>query len=166
VYPAICLVADRCVVRGGPSLGVTMSRKSFSLAVLTALLSLAAYAQVSETRVLRLPQDIVFSTPNVVLYGDPTKSGMYVTRSKITAGTKIMPHWHAEERTVVILSGTLYYGLGEQWDESKLIAHPAGTFFSEPPRKPHFAWTKDGEVVLQVTAIGPAGTTVIQAPKP
>jgi hypothetical protein len=67
---------------------------------------------------------------------------------------------------VTILSGTLYYGLGEQWDESKLIAFPPGTFFSEPERMPHFAWAKDGEVVLQLTAIGPIGTTVIQAPKP
>src|SRR5215469_10057187 len=94
------------------TLGVTMSRKMCLLAALTALLSLAAYAQVTETRVLLLPQDIVFSSPTVVLYGDPMKPGMYVSRSKIAAGTKVMPHWHAEERTVVILSGTFYYGLG------------------------------------------------------
>jgi len=91
---------------------------------------------------------------------------MYVSRAKVAVGTKIMPHWHAEERTVVILLGTLYYGLGEQWDESKLTAFPPGTFFSEPPRMPHFAWAKDGEVILQLTGIGPTITTVIQAPNP
>jgi hypothetical protein len=26
---------------------------------------------------------------------------------------------------------------------------------------PHFAWAKDGEVILQVTAIGPTGNTPI-----
>jgi hypothetical protein len=92
---------------------------------------------------------------------------MYVSRSKIAADTRIMPHWHTDlERTGIILSGTLYYGLGEQWDESKLIAFPAGTFLLEPPRMPHFAWAKDGEVVFQLTAIGLTGTTVVQAPKP
>jgi quercetin dioxygenase-like cupin family protein len=65
---------------------------------------------------------------------------MYVYRAKLALGSKNVPHWHPEERTVVILSGTLYYGLGELWDESKLIAFPAGTFFSEPPKLPHFAW--------------------------
>jgi hypothetical protein len=29
----------------------------------------------------------------------------------------------------------------------------------EPARQPHFAWAKDGEVVLQVVGIGPSGTT-------
>jgi hypothetical protein len=67
---------------------------------------------------------------------------------------------------VAILSGTLYYGVGDQWDESKLIAFPAGTFMSEPPKMSHFAWAKDGEVVLQVTGIGPTGTTSAQPPKP
>jgi uncharacterized RmlC-like cupin family protein len=86
---------------------------------------------------------------------------MYVYRSKLEAGSKNMPHWHSEERTAIIISGTLYYGLGEQWDENKLVAFPAGTFFSEPPKMPHFAWAKDGQVILQVTGIGPASTTLI-----
>ena len=47
---------------------------------------------------------------------------------------KVMPHWHPEEwRTTVVLSGTIYFGVGKQWDESKLRTYPAGTFYSEPP---------------------------------
>ena len=91
---------------------------------------------------------------------------MYVYRVKLALGSKNVPHWYPEERTVVILSGTLYYGLGEQWDESKLIAFPAGTFFSEPPKLPHFAWAKDGDVILQVTGTGPTGATQITPPTP
>jgi quercetin dioxygenase-like cupin family protein len=106
------------------------------------------------------------SNETAVLYGDPTKSGTYVYRSKFAPGSKNMPHWHPEERTVAILFGTLYYGLGEQWDESKLIALPAGTFLAEPPKTTHFTWAKEGEVILQVTGIGPTGTTLVQPPKP
>jgi quercetin dioxygenase-like cupin family protein len=106
------------------------------------------------------------SNETAVLYGDPTKSGTYVYRSKFAPGSKNMPHWHPEERTVAILSGTLYYGLGEQWDESKLIALPAGTFLAEPPKTTHFTWAKEGEVILQVTGIGPTGTTLVPPPKP
>jgi hypothetical protein len=51
--------------------------------------------------------------------------------------------------------------IGERWDESKLTALLPGSFFYEPPHVPHFAWAKDGEVILQLTAIGPTGTTVI-----
>ena len=49
----------------------------------------------------------------------------------------------------------------EQWDESKLKPYPAGTLYSEPAKTPHYAWAKDGEVILQVTAIGPTGNTPI-----
>jgi quercetin dioxygenase-like cupin family protein len=96
------------------------------------------------------------------VYGDPTKAGVFVTRVKFAPGFKVMPHWHPDEvRTVVVLSGTLYFGLGEQWDESKLKTYPTGTFFSEPSKTPHYAWAKDGEVILQITGVGPSGTTLI-----
>ena len=49
-----------------------------------------------------------------------------------------MPHFHPDERAVIILSGTLYYGLGEHWDEGRLIPHLPGTFFSEPPQNGPF----------------------------
>ena len=91
-----------------------------------------------------------------------TKAGEYVQRTKFPPGTKVMPHWHPDEwRTAVVISGTLYFGVGEQWDESKLKAYPAGTFYSEPPKTPHFVWAKDGEVIIQTTGMGPTGTTMI-----
>jgi hypothetical protein len=77
-------------------------------------------------------------------------------------GMKVMPHWHPDTtRTVLVMSGTLYFAVGKQWDESKLKAYPAGTLYSEPARSPHYAWAKDGEVILQVTAIGPTGNVPI-----
>jgi quercetin dioxygenase-like cupin family protein len=116
-----------------------------------------------------LPQNIRFKSPLVgvpgvaTLFGDPTKPELFVQQVKFPAGFKLMPHWHPEAvRTVVVLSGTLYYANGEQWDESKLEPFPAGTFFAEPQRVPHYAWAKDGEVLLQLTAIGPTGTTFIE----
>jgi quercetin dioxygenase-like cupin family protein len=91
---------------------------------------------------------------------------VYVTRVKVPAGLKLMPHWHPDEvRTVVVLSGTFLHGYGEQWDETKLKVHPPGTFFSEPFKAPHFAWAKEGEVVLQITAIGPTATTLFDQAK-
>jgi quercetin dioxygenase-like cupin family protein len=137
------------------------------LAALAAAIPAGAFAQDVQP-VLKLPNDIEFKAPvgpgtqNVVLYGDPTKAGVYVQRTKFPPGTKVMPHWHPDEwRTAVVLSGTLYFGVGEQWDESKLRAYPAGTFYSEPSKTPHFVWAKDGEVIIQTTGMGPTGTTMI-----
>jgi quercetin dioxygenase-like cupin family protein len=128
----------------------------------------SVYAQGADTSVLRLPQDIEFKGPlsgppqTVVLYGDPTKPGVFVSRVRFSAGWKDPPHWHPDEvRTVVVLSGTFYFGSGDKWDESKLKAYPAGTFYSEPSKAPHFTWAKDGEVIIQVTGVGPSGKTFI-----
>src|SRR5262245_19797002 len=119
------------------------------------------------TGVVRLPQDIVYkglpgAPQHVTLFGDSSTAGLYVDRIKFAPGMKVMPHWHPDAvRTVLVLSGTFYFAVGEQWDESQLKAYPAGTLYSEPARTPHYAWAKDGEVILQVTAIGPTGNIPI-----
>ena len=80
----------------------------------------SALAQSTGGGVVKFPQEIEFKGPltgppqTVVLYGDPTKPGLFVTRVKFSAGWKDMPHWHPDEvRTGVVLSGTLYFGSGE-----------------------------------------------------
>lgn len=147
-----------------PAIGRTAA---FVFALCAAGLAVSAYAQSTGTSILKLPQDMEFKGPTgkpqtAVLYGDPAKPGVFVTRIKFPAGYKDMPHWHPDElRTVVVLSGTLYFASGETWDESKFKAYPAGTFYSEPPKSPHYTWAKDGEVILQLTGIGPSSKTYI-----
>jgi len=127
----------------------------------------SAQSQDTNTSVVRLPQDIVYkgfpgAPQHVTLFGNSSKPELYVDRIKFAPGMKVMPHWHPDPvRTVLVLSGTFYFAVGEQWDESKLKAYPAGTLYSEPARTPHYAWAKDGEVILQVTAIGLTGNTPI-----
>ena len=135
--------------------------------LIVAALSSPALAESDARPLTLLPQEIEFTgagneLQNAIIFGDPTKPGVYVQRFRFPAGLKVLPHWHSDRmRTVVVLSGTLYYAFGEQWDEQKLTPLPAGSFFYEPSHVPHFAWAKDGEVVLQLTAIGPSGTTFI-----
>ena len=137
------------------------------LAICAAGVSAPAHAQDPDPSVVKLPQDIVYkglagAPQHVTLFGDSSKPGLYVDRIKFMPGMKVMPHWHPDTvRTVLVMSGTFYFAVGEQWDESKLTAYPPGTLYSEPARTPHYAWAKDGEVILQVTAIGPTGNTPI-----
>lgn len=145
-----------------------MRTPSFLLAILMAATWAPPIdAQNAESAVVRLPQDVVYkglpgAPQHVTLFGDSSQPGMYVDRIKFQAGTKVMPHWHPDAtRTVLVMSGTFYFAVGEQWDESKLKAYPAGTLYSEPARTPHYAWAKDGEVILQVTAIGPTGNVPV-----
>lgn len=139
------------------------------IALLTGTASVFSQTQKSTTKVV-LPSEINFIVnPNdpaglqtVLLDGDPTKSELYTMRVKIPANVKLLAHLHPETRSVIVLSGTFYYGYGDKFDEKNLIEMPAGTFFNEPSRQPHFAWTKNGDVILQVTGVGPTGKTDLE----
>ncbi len=146
-----------------------MKKLPWSAAILGCIVLsiLAAQAQTPDPQILKLPEEIQFKglpgAPVIAtVYGDPTKPGVFVQRYKIPAGLKLMSHSHPDSpRTVAVMSGTLYYALGEKWDETKLKALPAGTFFTEAPNAPHYAWAKDGEVILQLTSVGPTGAVPV-----
>ena len=144
---------------------------SFLLALCTASAWHLAQAQVSGTALLQFPGEINFLGDSAgpryaVLFGNPKQSGFYVQRAKIPAGFKAPVHFHPEDpRTVTVISGTLYFAVGDTWDESKLRAYPAGTFYSESAKTPHYVWAKDGEVIIQIAAFGPTGTIVVEQAK-
>jgi quercetin dioxygenase-like cupin family protein len=70
--------------------------------------------------------------------GNPGKAGLYVMRGKLPPGFRIQPHTHPDERVVTVLSGTLYLGFGDQFDETALKALPPGSLWTEPGGRPHF----------------------------
>jgi quercetin dioxygenase-like cupin family protein len=118
-----------------------------------------------------LPEDIdwrpfaAFPPPArlAVVVGEPTKPGPYVTRVKVPAGVKLMPHWHPEDRVYTVISGVFYIGLGAEFDAEKLRAYPPGSVIVLPGNTSHFHWAKSGEYVTQVTAIGPLGMEYMRA---
>jgi quercetin dioxygenase-like cupin family protein len=134
-----------------------------------ALLFCCAVTASSSGEVIKRPDQLEWKAQpfsaypeTAILFGDPTKPGLYVIRGRMPAGFKLMPHVHSDEwRTAAILSGTLYFALGAKWDETELKAYPAGTFFAEPSGTPHFGWVKDNEVIIQITGMGPTSTTMI-----
>jgi quercetin dioxygenase-like cupin family protein len=95
------------------------------------------------------------------IVGDPTESGLYAQQLRFPAGFKVAPHYHSGDRVVVVISGTFYVGFGDRFDESAMKALPAGSAWTEPNGVAHYAWAKDGEVVLHTVGLGPLSTTQI-----
>lgn len=93
-----------------------------------------------------------------VLSGDPQKPGPFTIRLKAPAGYKVPPHWHPEDELVTVISGAIYLGMGDEFDESKGKAHSPGSFAAMPAGMHHFAWTR-GETIIQINGIGPWGIT-------
>jgi quercetin dioxygenase-like cupin family protein len=97
----------------------------------------------------------------VVLKGDPTKAGLYTLLLRIGPNTKIAAHAHPDDRVATVVSGTWYFGYGKEFNEAALKALPAGSFYTEPPNSNHFAMTRQEGAVIQISGLGPSGTTYV-----
>lgn len=98
-----------------------------------------------------------------ILVGDPAMAGPYVIRVHLPAGTRMMPHAHPEDRIYTVIEGIFYIGLGDRFDEGKLMAYGPGSVVVLPGGQSHFHWAKSGDYVTQVSAIGPLGLAYIDA---
>jgi quercetin dioxygenase-like cupin family protein len=81
-------------------------------------------------------------------------SGDYTLRLKMPDGFRIAPHWHPKRENVTVISGTLKVGMGDRFDESTMLAFPAGSFAYLDPDMHHYVMA-NGEVVVQVHGVAP-----------
>ena len=105
----------------------------------------------------------VVGIQTVVLKGDPSKRGLYTIILRVPAHTKIAAHRHPDDRIATVVSGTWYFGYGHVFDASRLLPLPPGSFYTEPPGEDHFAETRDSDVLVQISGVGPTGTTYVRA---
>jgi pimeloyl-ACP methyl ester carboxylesterase/quercetin dioxygenase-like cupin family protein len=98
-----------------------------------------------------------------VLAGDPTRAGIYTIQLEVPANTHIEAHEHPDDRVVTVVSGTWYFGYGTHFDEKSLKALPPGSFYTEPPGRPHFARTGNTPVIVHISGFGPTGTRYSEA---
>lgn len=139
-------------------------KKKIAITVTIGLaVSAAALAQLQTPSPI-LPNALKFSgnpmmpgAESAQIVGEPQKAGAYLVRVKLAAGAKIPPHTHPDERNSTVLSGTIYVGFGEKFDEKNVVAVPAGAVYIAPAGVPHYIWAKDGPAVYQEAGNGPTG---------
>jgi len=95
-----------------------------------------------------------------VLYGDPSKEGVFAFRIKFPSGYVVPPHRHPQPEIATVISGTFRLGMGEKADKGKTHALPAGSFFAFSPGMAHFALV-DEDTVIQLNSTGPWGLTYV-----
>src|SRR5437588_6650673 len=93
---------------------------------------------------------------NAVLHGDPSKPGPYIVLTKWTAHHMSRPHFHPNDRFVMVLSGTWWVGTGGKYDPDSTVPLPPGTFATHYGKQVHYDGAKDEDVVLEIVGEGPA----------
>jgi len=70
-----------------------------------------------------------------VIEGDPmATSGDFTIRIKMPDGYKIAPHWHPKRENVTVISGNFKVGMGDKFDESKMMLFPNRQLCLSRPR--------------------------------
>ena len=143
-------------------------KRFLALIALVASFTGLAFAQ-SNTPAPVLPESLRWAGPPNLpalkaawVLGAEQKPGPYILRVRLAANGRIPPHTHPDERNSTVLSGTIYVGFGETFDESKVVAVPTGAVYVAPANVPHYIWAKDGDAEYQEIGVGPTGTAILK----
>ena len=93
-----------------------------------------------------------------ILFGDPTKPGLYTIELRIAPNTTIQAHTHSDTRTAVVLEGLWHFGYGPKHETSLEKGLARGSFYTEPAGQPHFARTGGEGATVAITGYGPTDT--------
>jgi quercetin dioxygenase-like cupin family protein len=150
-----------------------MKRVGFVLSGL-ALAALAVGLAPSAAQTVRdfirtAPEDVRFKSAlgigpeQAVLFGDPSKPGLYVIRVRFPPGAHSNPHFHSQDRHATVIKGVWWNGVGEELDFNKAIPMKAGSYVLHPANVVHWDGAGDEEVVVQIIGEGPVETTAVGA---
>jgi hypothetical protein len=142
-------------------------------ASLAAMLSLSSAAELNPAAVIyKLPERIPWTpvdargAQNAVVVGDPAKPGFYAVYTKWTKGNHFSrPHFHPNDRYIVVLQGTWWVGSGPKFDPATTTPMPAGSFVTHFGKQVHWDGAKDEDAVLLIMGEGPATSTLVAEEK-
>lgn len=91
-----------------------------------------------------------------VIEGELSKKNPFTFRLRLPANYRIDPHVHPAYERVTVLSGTLHFAHGEEFDRATTQALKPGGVAIMPPGAPMFGYTKE-ETIIQLHGNGPWG---------
>ena len=124
-----------------------------------------------------LPKDIKWTgqegrMQQAVLFGDPSKPGLYGVIIKWYPGNFSQPHFHDQERYAYVISGTWWVSTSNVYDEKTTYPVHAGTVAIDKINTVHWDGARTGEkepAVLELVGMGSVKTIQVDEtgkPKP
>jgi hypothetical protein len=96
-----------------------------------------------------------------VLEGDPSKPGFYLTINRFPPGVMSRPHYHPDERNIMVIRGTWYTDEGMEFRPDKTIPMKPGEYMRHPAGGAHYDGALDEEVWVAISGYGPTSATVL-----
>ena len=145
-----------------------MSRRAAWLcALLSGTMALAAQDGPGFLRIesseIRFKSPLGVGPETTVLFGDPSKPGLYVVRNKFPPGAHSAPHVHSQDRHATVIKGVWWTGIGPELDFNRAVPLKAGSYMFHPAGGVHWDGAGDEEVVVQIVGEGPVETIPVGA---
>ena len=145
-------------------------RYVMTLLALAAMSGFGAAAELNPAAVIyKLPEQIPWGPVNAagaqsaVVVGDPAKPGFYMVYNKWTKGNHFSrPHFHPNDRYIVVLQGTWWVGSGPKFDPANTTPMPAGSFVTHFAKQVHWDGAKDEDTILLIMGEGPGTSTAAE----
>ena len=96
-----------------------------------------------------------------VVEGHPSKPGYYLTIDHFPAGVMSRPHYHPDERYVIVLRAMRYTDEGEVFRPKETTPLKPGDFMRHPKGGPHYDGALDEDTWVAISGYGPTKATVI-----
>ena len=96
-----------------------------------------------------------------VVEGDPSKPGYYLTINHFPPGVMSRPHYHPDERYIIVLRGTWYTDEGKVFRPKETIPLKPGDFMRHPKDGPHYDGALDEHTWVAISGYGPTKATVL-----
>ncbi len=128
-------------------------------------------AKAEDRAFLRIePETVPFKSPlgvgpqTAILFGDPSKPGLYVIRNRFPPGAHSSPHFHSQDRHATVIKGVWWTGTGPELDFNKAVPLKAGSYMLHPAGGVHWDGAGDEEAIVQIIGEGPVETTQVGGP--
>lgn len=103
-----------------------------------------------------------------VLVGDQAKPGFYVIMNRFHGGSFSRPHYHLNDRYIMVVSGNWWVATGPRFrPEQATVPMKAGTFVVHTAREVHYDGVRTGEpdAVVMIFGQGPGSRIECEGPQ-
>ena len=120
------------------------------------------------------PAEGLTGTDAAVLVGDPAKEGFYVVLNRFHPGNFSRPHFHDNDRYIMVISGEWWVDTGGKFDPNRTVPMKPGTFVMHAGREVHYDGARAGaeDAIVMIFGQGPGtrrecmGPTAQKGPGP
>jgi hypothetical protein len=95
------------------------------------------------------------ASQTAVLFGDPSKPGLYVQLLKRGPDDWSQPHAHPNDRYITVLKGTFLIGTGAKFDRDTTVALGPGSIVRDIAHQMHYDGTGPEGATIEIIGMGP-----------